>query len=117
MKPKYILAPLLALLAISFQLPAQNKNTEDANTRVVQGIVTDASGQPVASAVVQLKDTKTLQIRSFITQPDGSYHFSGLSTNVEYELKADKDGATSGAKTLSVYDSRKVAIVNLKLNK
>ena len=114
MKPKYILA---TLLAVSFLLFAQNKKTEDANTRVVQGIVTDASSQPVPGAVVQLKDTKTLQIRSFITQPDGSYHFAGLSTNVEYELKADHDGATSGAKTLSVYDSRKVAIINLRLNK
>ena len=114
MKPKYILA---ALLAVSLLLSAQNKKTEDANTRTVQGVVTDASNQPVTGAAVQLKDTKTLQIRSFITQPDGSYHFAGLSTNVEYELKADHDGATSGAKTLSVYDGRKVAIVNLKLNK
>jgi hypothetical protein len=117
MKSKYILTTLLALLAVTFQLPAQNKNTEDANTRTVQGIVTDAGGQPVPQAVVQLKDTKTLQIRSFITQPDGSYHFAGLSTNVEYELKADKDGATSGSKSLSVYDGRKVAVVNLKLGK
>ena len=114
MKPKYILA---ALLAVSLLLSAQNKKTEDAYTRTVQGVVTDASNQPVTGAAVQLKDTKTLQIRSFITQPDGSYHFAGLSTNVEYELKADHDGATSGAKTLSVYDGRKVAIVNLKLNK
>ena len=41
-------------------------------------MVTDAANQPVAGAVVQLKNTKTLQIRSFITQDDGNYHFAGL---------------------------------------
>ncbi len=58
-------------------LHAQKKN-EDTTTRTVEGTVTNAANQPVAKAVVQLKNTKTLQIRSFITQEDGSYHFAGL---------------------------------------
>ena len=69
-------------------LHAQQKN-EDTTTRTVEGMVTNAANQPVAKAVVQLKNTKTLQIRSFITQDDGSYHFAGLGTDVEYQLKAD----------------------------
>jgi len=72
---------------------------------------------PVNGAVVQLKNTKTLQIRSFITQQDGSYYFNGLSTDVDYELKADYQGLSSSTKTLSSFDSRKEAILNLKLNK
>ena len=71
----------------------------------------------MAKAVVQLKNTKTLQIRSFITQEDGSYHFAGLSTDVEYQLKADHEGATTSWKTLSVFNSKKTAVINLKLNK
>lgn len=99
-------------------LSGQDKRpNEDANTRSVQGIVTDASGNAVANAVVQLKDTKTLQIRSFRTEADGSYHFAGLRTNVEYELKADAEGASSGKKTLSVFNSQKTATVHLKLKK
>ena len=85
--------------------------------RSVQGVVADAAGSPVSSAVVKLKDNKTLQIRSFIAGADGGYHFSGLSTEIEYEVKADHEGATSGWKTLSVFNSKKVAIINLKLNK
>ena len=46
----------------------------------------------MSGAVVQLKDTKSLQIRSFYTQKDGSYHFAGLSTNIDYELRAEHDG-------------------------
>jgi protocatechuate 3,4-dioxygenase beta subunit len=99
-------------------MPAQDKRSgDDASTRSVQGVVTDASGKPVEKAVVQLKDTKTLQIRSFITGPDGSYHFAGLSPNVEYELKAEYQGATSDRKTLSVFNTKKAATIDLKLKK
>lgn len=95
---------------------AQSKR-EDTNTRSVNGVVTDTSDAPVTGAVVQLKDTKTLQVRSFITQEGGTYHFSGLSTNVDYELKAEHQGASSSTKTLSVFDSRRQATINLKLDK
>lgn len=94
---------------------AQKAKREDTNTRTVQGVVQDAGDNAVTGAVVQLKDTKTLQVRSFITQADGAYHFAGLSTNVDYEIKADHNGASSGTKTLSVFDSRKQASINLKL--
>ena len=86
-------------------------------TRSVQGTVTSAAGAPVEQAVVQLKDTKSLAIRSFITQQDGTYHFHGLSTDIDYELRADYQGASSGTKTLSSFDSRKQAVIDLKLSK
>jgi hypothetical protein len=109
---------MLAALLLVCGLSAQDRRSnDDANTRSVQGVVTDANGNPVADATVQLKDTKQLQIRSFKTGADGNYHFSGLSTNTEYELKAEKDSATSGKKTLSIYNTQKTATVNLKLNK
>jgi hypothetical protein len=91
--------------------------SDDTGTRSVQGVVTDAAGKPVAGAVVQLKDTKSLQIRSYLTEADGAYHFAGLSTNVEYELEAKSDGATTGKKTLTVFNTQKVATVNLKFKK
>ena len=93
------------------------KKDENANIRSVQGVVSNAQGEAVNGAVVQLKNTKTLQIRSFITRDNGSYYFHGLSTDVDYELRADSDGASSGAKTLSSFDSRKQATMNLKLKK
>jgi len=93
------------------------KGDKDSNLREVEGVVTDASGAPVDKAVVQLKDTKSLQIQSFITDATGHYHFAGLSTDIEYQLKADHDGATSGWKTLSLFNSKRVATINLKLKR
>ncbi len=78
-------------------------------TRSIEGAVLDAKGAPVPGAIVLLKDTKTLQIRSYIGQNDGQYHFFGLSTDVNYELRAEANGMTSPRKTVSVFDSHKTS--------
>jgi hypothetical protein len=95
---------------------AQGKKKGEEQNRGVKGAVRAADDQTVSGAVVQLKNTKTLQVRSFISKDDGTYYFLGLSPDIEYELKADFQGASSGTKTLSPFDSRKEAIINLKLN-
>jgi hypothetical protein len=95
---------------------AQSKKKGEEQNRSVKGAVRAADEQTVTGAVVQLKNTKTLQVRSFITKDDGTYYFLGLSPDIDYELRADFQGASSGAKTLSSFDSRKEAIINLKLN-
>ena len=100
-------------------LPAQaeKKDKDDKQTRSVQGVVSDNKDNPLDGAVVQLKDTKTLQIRSFITKQNGTYHFHSLNPDIDYELKAEHQGASSGSKTLSSFDSRKWAVINLKIDK
>ena len=111
-------AVCLVAALLSCVLPGQDRRSnQDIGPRSVEGVVTDASGKPLDKAVVQLKDTKSLQIRSFITNQDGTYHFAGLSPNVEYQLKAVFQGASSGKKTLSVFNSKKSGTINLKLKK
>jgi hypothetical protein len=113
------LISLLLAIAVLAAVPAvygQGKKKGSDQTRSVQGAVNSADDAAVNGAVVQLKNTKTLQIRSFITRDNGAYYFHGLSPDVDYELKADYDGASSGTKTLSSFDNRKEAIINLKLN-
>ncbi len=110
--------PFSALLILASALsaaPPGGKQREDPNTRSVQGAVEDSSGNLAEGAVVQLKNTKTLQVRSFITQKAGTYSFLGLSKDVDYELKADFQGGSSPVRTLSVFDSRKQATINLKV--
>jgi len=110
---------ILAVLSVQVLAQQQSKKEKkaEASLRSVEGVVVDANGSAVAGAVVHLKNTKTLQIRSFITKPDGTYAFHGLSTDVDYELKAESREAASESKTLSVFDSRNKAVINLKLKK
>ena len=91
------------------------KEKEPENSRSVTGAVFAPDGTVVEGAVVQIKDTKTLQVRSFITLDDGSYRFHGLSTETDYELQATHDGRESKTRRLTVYDSRKKAVIDLKL--
>lgn len=101
------------LLAMSTALGAA-KNA--AVSRSLTGSVTDRGGTPVANAIVYLKDTKTLAVKSYITGNDGAFRFPALSPNVDYEVYAQIDGHRSDTKTLSSFDSRPQAVINLKLD-
>jgi protocatechuate 3,4-dioxygenase beta subunit len=111
---------LILAVAAACALPAAGqgkKNKEDTSVRSLQGTVFDADDKPVNGAVVQLKDMRTLQVRSFITQQEGSYRFSGLKTDTDYQVKADYSGMSSETRTLSVFDNRRTPVVNLRLEK
>lgn len=110
----------LALAAILLAAPAgvaqqPKKKKGQPTTRSVEGTVTGADGQLVIGAVVQLKNLKTLGIRSYITQKDGMYRFNELSTDIDYELRADFNGESSPTRMLSSFDTRAQAILDLKL--
>lgn len=114
-KSLFTLAALACVSSLTVLAQTNRKLNEDPNTRSLTGIVTSASGAPVSGASVQLKDTKTLQIRSYVTRDDGAYHFAGLSTNVDYDVKAQLDGRSSSTKHLSNFDGHKTAKIDLKL--
>jgi len=47
----------------------------------------------------------------------GSYRFSGLDPNADYEVHAEKDGAKSPTRTVSSFDGRKEIDLNLKIDR
>jgi hypothetical protein len=102
---------VLALATFAFG----QKKSKAPEEKSVSGVVTDAGGTPVPGAVVQLKNTKTLQVRSFIAKEMGEYYFQGLATDVDYELKADFNGKSSATRQLSSFDSHAEAKINLQL--
>ena len=109
---------MMTLLSASVStVAAQNKKDGDATVRTLQGTVLDTDGNPVEQAVVQLKDLRTLQVLSFITKQDGAYHFANIKVSVEYDVKAAHGGLSTDWKRISIFDSRKVIVLNLKLEK
>lgn len=111
---KRLAVVLTMLLAVASVVFAQ-KTGKTASERSVSGVVTDGGGAPIPGAVVQLKNTKNLQVRSFIAREKGDYYFHGLSTDVDYELKAESNGKSGPAKTLSSFDSKTEATINLQV--
>ncbi len=109
---------VLTLAALCTQAaPGQKISKQERALRDLQGMVSDEAGKPVAGAVVQLKNPKTLEIISFITKDQGDYYFHGLSPDIDFQITAQQGNKVSAVRTLSSFDTRKQAIINLKLDK
>lgn len=89
----------------------------DPDTRSLHGQVLDKNGTPIEKAVVYLKNTRNLQMRTYIADEGGAFHFQGLNANTDYEVHAEHEGAASPKKTISSFDSRKEIHILLKLEK
>ncbi len=86
------------------------------STRTVEGVVLDQHSHPVAHAAVQIENEWTLQIRSYITQADGKYHFAGLNGDDDYQITAQYDGVRSHVRKLSKFDSREEPKLDLTIH-
>lgn len=114
---------LLSCGAWQLQIPLGQKSAPDdsgtkarVNQRVLTGVVMDKSDQPIPNAVVYLKNEKTLSVRTFFAQKDGTYRFPQLERNVDYEVYAELDGKRSDTKTVSQFDDRNAPHINLRIN-
>jgi carboxypeptidase family protein len=85
-------------------------------SKMLTGTVTDKADQPITGAVVYLKNSKTLVVKSFFTQQDGSYRFPQLALNTDFEIWAEKDGKKSDSKNISQFDDRFTPTVNLRID-
>lgn len=86
-----------------------------AAVRNLSGTVTDKAGGAVKGAVVHLKDTRSLSIRSYITTEDGTFRFAQLSGNSDYEVWADMGGKKTPSKSISSFDTKKAVEIGLKM--
>lgn len=104
----------IALLAVLFGPVLAIAQAAKA-PRIVQGRVVGETEEPVAGAVVYLKDLRKLTIKSYISAADGTYRFGQLNPDTDYELWADHKGKKSPTKTVSSFDTKKVLDINLRL--
>jgi Carboxypeptidase regulatory-like domain len=102
--------------AQSFGQASRFASADQQSSRNLTGQVLTPSDQPLPSAVVYLKNTKTLAVKSFITENDGGYRFHALAPNVDYEVYAEYQGKKSSTKTVSAFDSRANVTLNLHID-
>ena len=103
-----VVVALLAALTCSAALGQgilDKYKKKEAPTRSVNGLVTDEA-EVALHAVVQLKNMRTLDVKSFHTDDAGKYYFYGLDPNIDYELRAYADGYEARVRKISSFDDR-----------
>jgi carboxypeptidase family protein len=109
---------MLAVTVAVAQLPApQVRQVKDRapQTRILTGMVSNQHGNPLADSVVYLTNTRTMSVKTYIVGKDGVYRFPSLSPNIDYQVYAQYQSHKSDTKTLSSFDSRPNAVINLKV--
>jgi hypothetical protein len=77
-----------------------------SNLRSLTGMVTDKAGNALPGAVVQIENTRTLDVRSWITDKMGRYCFNELLDDVDYTVRAHYRRTWSRSRTLSKFNSK-----------
>lgn len=85
---------------------AAHAQQRGAVRRTVEGKVKGKNDAPLKGAVVYLKDSRSLAVKSFISDDDGQFHFGQLSQNTDYEIYAEFEGKRSKVKKISSFDSK-----------
>ena len=108
---------LLLLPGVSRALPSPVPAAAIPPQRIVDGNVLDGNDKPLSGAVVYLKDSKTLAVKSYLTDDAGHFRFGELSQTADYEIWAQYSGVKSKAKTISSFDNRNDFHFQLKITK
>ena len=107
---------LVALAAAGLMFAQGKQDGKDSELRTVRGTVVDKDETPVATAVVYLRNVHTQDIITHLSGSDGTFRFSGLDLNVDYEIRAEKEGWMSSTRSISNFDNRKEFVLTLKMD-
>jgi len=106
--------PGLAVLAV-LAVFAPLAGAQNFGFRALTGKVLGAQNAPVNGAIVYIENSRNNDIKSYISEKDGTYHFADLSSDTDYTVWASFKGKKSSTKTLSSFDTRKQVYLDLHI--
>jgi Carboxypeptidase regulatory-like domain len=101
---------VLVLSGVSVRAQSERDRSQ---LRTVQGYVLDKSQNPIVNGIVYLRNKKTDNIRTQISDSQGHYQFTGLDPNVDFEIHAQYKKLKSSRHTISTFDDRRHIDINL----
>lgn len=98
-------AIVLAVLVLSGASLRVQSQRDRSQLRTVHGTVVDKNQDPIVDGVVYLRNKKTNNVQTHISDAQGHYQFSGLDPNVDFEIHAVYKRLKSSNHTISSFDS------------
>ena len=103
--------------------PPQARFPRPPDTRVdprapktLTGQVVDKEGKGLAQAVVHLKNQRTLEVQTRISDTEGKYRFNGLNHETDFAVHAEFRGGTSPTRSVSAFDEKKDVYLVLEID-
>ena len=81
------------------------KHQQTAVVRIAQGQVVNGAKKPLEGAIVYLENPASLNIKSYLTDASGHFHFAQLAAQTDYEVWAEQNGVQSKHKFISQFSS------------
>ena len=94
---------------------AAAESTKVPKLRTVEGTVCSKEDAPLQGAVVYLQDSKSLAVKSYLSDAQGRFHFRQLSMSTDFNLWAEFNGNRSKTKSISQFNSKTDLNFKLKL--
>ena len=83
--------------------------------RIAEGFVINGARQPIEGAIVYLENPTSLDIKSYLTDGKGHFHFTQLAAQTDYEVWAEQNGVQTKHKFISQFSSHNHFEFTLKL--
>ena len=93
-------------------IPARAQKMPQPSVRSLSGSIRDAGHEPIRNAVVELRNTNTGEVVTFITDESGRYNFKRLDGNADYEVWVLFRGNRSPTRSISKFDSHMVKVID-----
>jgi hypothetical protein len=92
--------------------PAESQLMTQPSLRNLSGRVTDTSHEPIRGAIVELRDSNTNEVVTYITDASGHYSFKRLDGNIDYQVWVLFRGHPSATHNISKFDSHMTTVIN-----
>ncbi len=106
----------LQAVRLQARSPKAEREEDGNGQKSVLGQVVDTEGESLARAVVHLKNKRSQEVTTHISNDRGDFRFRGLNPNVDYEVHAEFNGGSSSTRSVSSFDSRQEVYLVLEID-
>jgi Carboxypeptidase regulatory-like domain len=95
--------------------PSHAQDRSQPTIRTLNGTVSDTSHEPIRGAVVELHNSKSAEVLSYLTDASGQYNFKRLDGNTDYDVWVLYRGRRSPTRSISKFDSHMAKVIDFTI--